>query len=157
MQQRTDIGSSGGRRTSSEEALAQGGLKRILRSADMTGVADVRRELRELLTSQSWGGSGGSDVAELLTSEIVTNALVHTNRGAEVTATLLDSCTASASDLLRVEVRDFVSRQPRMRVTDCNGTHGRGLMLVQTLADAWGVRSQGAGKVVWFELYGGPA
>ncbi|MCM2576887.1 ATP-binding protein [Streptomyces meridianus] len=129
----------------------------MLRSADMTAVADVRRALRELLTSRSWGGSGGCDTAELLTSEIVTNALVHTNRGAEVTATLLDGFTASASDLLRVEVRDFVARPPRMRVTDCNGTHGRGLMLVQTLADEWGVRSQGAGKVVWFELYGGPA
>lgn len=157
MQQRTDIGSSGGRRAPSDGGFSQAGLKRMLRGADVTAVADVRRALRELLDSQSWGRTGGSDVAELLTSEIVTNALVHTNRGAEVTATLLDGSTASASELLRVEVRDFVSRLPRMRVTDCDGTHGRGLMLVQTLADAWGVRSQGAGKVVWFELYGGPA
>lgn len=126
----------------------------MVRGADTTAVADVRRALRELLARQSWGGAGGSDIAELLTSEIVTNALVHTNRGAEVTATLLDGGIPSAADLLRVEVRDFVARLPRMRVPDVDGTHGRGLMLVQTLADAWGVRPQGAGKVVWFELYG---
>ncbi|KOU45088.1 ATP-binding protein [Streptomyces sp. NPDC060334] len=92
--------------------------------------------------------SDAADVAELLITELVTNALVHTEQGAEVSASL-------AATRLRVEVRDYASRRPRPHVpTADDGTHGRGLVLVQELADEWGVDTlaRGAGKVVWFEL-----
>ncbi len=92
---------------------------------------------------------GRSEVAELLTSELVTNALVHTDHDAIVTATV-------GPNRLRVEVRDFVGRRPKARVPNADdGTHGRGLILVQSLADAWGVRAHGVGKAVWFELNDG--
>lgn len=121
-------------------------VRRRLCGADLMAVADIRRELRQLLAH--WGESGKSDVAELLVSELVTNALVHTDRGAVVTATV--------TDRLRVEVRDFVSRRPHPRRPTADGTSGRGLMLVHSLADAWGVRMHGVGKSVWFELGGRP-
>lgn len=109
----------------------------------------MRGALRELL--RSWGRPGRSEIAELLTSELVTNALVHTDRDAILTATLRPG-------RLRVEVRDFVGRRPKLNVPNADdSTHGRGLLLVQSLADAWGVRAHGVGKVVWFELDGGPA
>lgn len=109
----------------------------------------MRSALRELL--RSWGRPGRSEIAELLTSELVTNALVHTDRDAILTATVRPG-------RLRVEVRDFVGRRPKLNVPSADdSTHGRGLMLVQSLADAWGVRAHGVGKVVWFELDGGPA
>jgi anti-sigma regulatory factor (Ser/Thr protein kinase) len=113
--------------------------------ADLPAVGEVRRALRDLLGS--WGKSARADNAELLTSELVTNALVHTDQEAVVTATL------TPARRLRVEIRDFAARHPRLcePIAD-DGTHGRGLMLVQSLADAWGVRSHGVGKVVWFEL-----
>ncbi|HET6856405.1 MAG TPA: ATP-binding protein [Streptomyces sp.] len=119
-------------------------LRRRLGRADLTAVPEVRRALRELLRLR--GDPGRAETAELLTTELVTNALVHTEHDAEVTVTLTLS-------KLRVEIRDFVARHPTMHraVTD-DGTHGRGLVLVQALADAWGVRSQGVGKVVWFDL-----
>ncbi|MGH4032131.1 ATP-binding protein [Actinomycetota bacterium Odt1-20B] len=124
-------------------------LQRRLGRADLRAVPEVRRALREFLGR--WGRPGRSEVAELLTSELVTNALVHTDRDAVITATV-------GPRGLRVEVRDFVGRRPRMRVPDAEeGTHGRGLVLVQSLADAWGVRAHGVGKVVWFELDGGHA
>ena len=89
------------------------------------------------------------ETAVLLTSELVTNALIHTDDDAVLTATI-------GPRGLRVEVRDFVARRPRLCVPDADdGTHGRGLVLVQSLADAWGVRSHGVGKAVWFELNGG--
>jgi anti-sigma regulatory factor (Ser/Thr protein kinase) len=110
-------------------------------------VSDVRSALREFL--RRWGKPARADIAELLTSELVTNALVHTDHDAIVTATL-------GPRGLRVEVRDFVGRRPEPRVPDADsGTNGRGLVLVQSLADAWGVRAHGVGKVVWFELNGG--
>ncbi|WP_257005007.1 ATP-binding protein [Streptomyces sp. Tue6028] len=122
-------------------------LRRRLGRADLRAVPEVRRALREWL--RHWGKPGCSEIAELLTSELVTNALIHTDRDAVLTATV-------GPRGLRVEVRDFVGRRPRLRLPDADdGTHGRGLVLVQSLADAWGVRAHGVGKAVWFELDGG--
>ncbi|MGW5734007.1 MULTISPECIES: ATP-binding protein [Streptomyces] len=124
-------------------------LRRRLGRSDLRAVPEVRGALRELL--RTWGRPGRSEIAELLTSELVTNALVHTDRDAVLTATVRPG-------RLRVEVRDFVGRRPKVCAPDADdSTHGRGLMLVQSLADAWGVRAHGVGKAVWFELDGGPA
>ncbi|MCB5168779.1 ATP-binding protein [Streptomyces bambusae] len=121
-------------------------LSRSVRKADLRAVGEVRRALRELL--RHGGRSPCTSVAELLTTELVTNALVHTDQGAEVTASLVGS-------RLRVEVRDFTTRHPRPYVPSADdGTHGRGLLLVESLAEAWGVSALGSGKVVWFELDG---
>lgn len=119
-------------------------LRRRLGRADLRAVPDARRALRDLL--RQWGKPGRSEIAELLTSELVTNALVHTDDDAVLTAVVEPGG-------LRVEVRDFVARRPELRGpgTD-DDTHGRGLVLVQSLADAWGVRPHGVGKSVWFEL-----
>jgi anti-sigma regulatory factor (Ser/Thr protein kinase) len=130
----------------------QGGLCRRLGCADLTAVADVRRTLRELLRQRpktdAPDARDTADVAELLASELVTNALIHTDHGAVVTATV-------EASTLRVEVRDFVAGMPAPHLPAADlGTNGRGLVLVQSLADAWGVRTQGVGKVVWFELHG---
>ncbi|NEB78454.1 ATP-binding protein [Streptomyces sp. SID14478] len=123
---------------------------RKLGRADLRAVPETRRALRELL--RHWGRPGRAETAELLTSELVTNALVHTDREAEITATV-------GPRGLRVEVRDFAARRPKLRVphadSGTHGTNGRGLVLVQSLADAWGVAALGTGKVVWFELDGG--
>jgi anti-sigma regulatory factor (Ser/Thr protein kinase) len=124
-------------------------LRTRLGRADLKAVPEARRALRELL--RQWGRPGRSEIAELLTSELVTNALIHTDHDAVLTATV-------GPRGLRVEVRDFVARRPRLRVPNADdGTHGRGLVLVQSLADAWGVRAHGVGKVVWFELDAGAA
>ncbi|WP_435853061.1 ATP-binding protein [Streptomyces lavendulocolor] len=123
--------------------------RRHVASADLSAVPEVRRALRELL--RHWGGPGVPDVAELLTSELVTNALIHTEHGAVITATMTPRT-------LRVEVRDFATDLPTPYAPAVDdGTHGRGLVLVQALADAWGVLTHGVGKVVWFELSGGTA
>ncbi|MET8569991.1 ATP-binding protein [Streptomyces sp. NPDC004783] len=119
-------------------------LRRRLGRADLRAVPEARRALRELL--RQWGRPGRSEVAELLTSELVTNALVHTDDDALLTATVSERG-------LRVEVRDGESGLPTPRAPDPDeATGGRGLVLVRSLADAWGVRSHDGGKSVWFEL-----
>ncbi|WP_328433773.1 ATP-binding protein [Streptomyces sp. NBC_00425] len=124
-------------------------LRRRLGRADLRAVPEARRAVRELL--RGWGKPGRSETAELLTSELVTNALVHTDDDAVLTATVSPSG-------LRVEVRDGAAGRPRPSApTPDEGTHGRGLILVESLADTWGVRAQGGGKVVWFELAAGAA
>ncbi|MGW1075175.1 ATP-binding protein [Streptomyces sp. NPDC002537] len=141
-------------------------FERRLGRRDLTAVGRIRAELRALLAH--WGAPGRAATAELLTSELVTNALVHTDGGAVVRAVLTGGAGAWAKGLLRVEVRDFVARRPALRDggtgTDAGiddgtdgdleqvATSGRGLLLVHTLADGWGVRPHGVGKTVWFEL-----
>ncbi|MFF4604947.1 ATP-binding protein [Streptomyces sp. NPDC001339] len=125
-------------------------MRRRVRHADLRAVGEVRRELRQLLSR--WAAPGGGELAEvatLLTSELVTNALIHADGGAVV--------TARVGDRLRVEVRDWAPGRPEAGPATMEGTSGRGLLLVRALADAWGIRAEGFGKCVWFELGGGPA
>ncbi len=121
-------------------------MHRRVGHTERSAVGEVRRELREFLRHRS--GPERIEAAELLVSELVTNALIHTRHGAVVTAT----ATPAA---LRVEVQDFEADLPAPYVPNADdGTHGRGLILVRSLADAWGVEARALGKVVWFELRG---
>ena len=82
------------------------------------------------------------DVA-LLTSELVTNAVLHACSPAEVTV-------VRRPRLVRIEVADADPTTPRKRAPDDRG--GRGLHMVEAVADRWGVEPLAAGKVVWFEV-----
>jgi anti-sigma regulatory factor (Ser/Thr protein kinase) len=88
------------------------------------------------------------DEALLLTTELVTNALVH--GGTEV-----DLRIEADGQVLRVEVAD--RGRGRINVPQSVSTEqesGRGLFLVDLLAAAWGTRHHAGGKIVWFELGG---
>ncbi|MFJ9691771.1 ATP-binding protein [Kitasatospora sp. NPDC101183] len=121
-------------------------LHLTLDPADLVAVGSVRHRLRTALSR--WGVPELSDTAELLSSELVTNALLHTGKGAVFDAVL------GTDHRLRIEVQDGTSRLPgRRRDPDAEyATSGRGLQLVEALADSWGVQLRGEGKVTWFEL-----
>lgn len=126
-------------------------LRHAVRRADLRAVSDTRRRLRDQL--RQWGVPALADTAELLATEIVTNALQHTGGGAVLTATF----TPAPGRRLRVEVHDSLARRPPPRRSGVgrppdDATSGRGLLLVEALADTWGIQTRGAGKTVWFEL-----
>ena len=84
--------------------------------------------------------------AQLLTSELATNAVVHGRTDFTVRVALWDN-------RVRVEVRDANHRLPPAgRDLPRDATSGRGLPLVDGIAPAWGVESIADGKSVWFEL-----
>ncbi|MFE9421657.1 ATP-binding protein [Kitasatospora sp. NPDC006697] len=112
--------------------------------ADLAALAPLRARLRAALAD--WGLAELADTAELLASELVTNALLHTGAGA-----VLDAAPTGAGGLL-VEVRDEGGGLPAPRSADADATSGRGLLLVEALADRWGVRLRADGKTAWFEL-----
>jgi anti-sigma regulatory factor (Ser/Thr protein kinase) len=85
------------------------------------------------------------DLAVLLVSELATNAVLHARTEFVVR-------TAIADERLRVEVEDYNSRPPLVAHTPAEATSGRGLHLLHSLADAWGVEGCPDGKIVWFEV-----
>jgi anti-sigma regulatory factor (Ser/Thr protein kinase) len=91
------------------------------------------------------GRTSTSDVAALLVSEVVTNAVRYSSGPIE----LLLRRSPSA---IWFEIGDEDSRLPRLRHARSDDEGGRGLALVQALASAWGTREVPTGKVVWFRL-----
>ena len=81
--------------------------------------------------------------AGLVTSELASNAVRHAATPFEVLVDL-------AGGRVRIEVRDGSERLPRQEGP--NGSTGRGLVVVDRLASAWGSAPSGRGKVVWAEL-----
>ena len=82
---------------------------------------------------------------ELLVSEIVTNAVVHTASRRFVVQLDVASCVVVA-----VHDSDPTRQRPRQaRLWDGGG---RGLALVEELSDAWGTRGVEDGKWVWFRV-----
>ncbi|MEW1864958.1 ATP-binding protein [Streptomyces sp. NPDC088194] len=91
-----------------------------------------------------WGLEALSDDIVLVISELVTNALQH---GGGCTGLCL---THNAGGSVRVEVSQRTRCRPRVRRGDAEDERGRGLLIVSTLADAWGVGE--AGESVWCML-----
>lgn len=87
-----------------------------------------------------------AEIAVLLTSELVTNAI----RYGAPPVTL--RAGVSRRGALRVEVQDDEPGAVVARRAKLDDVGGRGLQLVDSLADRWGYRSTRSGKRVWFEL-----
>lgn len=95
-----------------------------------------------------WGVDEACDIAVLVVSELVTNAVRYA--GAPIGVRL--SRRAESPGTLLVEVSDPVPDPPRARKADLDDETGRGLHLLAMCARRWGTRSERAGKTVWFEL-----
>ncbi|HEX4254129.1 MAG TPA: ATP-binding protein, partial [Streptosporangiaceae bacterium] len=120
---------------------------------DPAAAASARRFVRQTL--QSWDIASRSieadrlvDDAVLLTSELVTNAVVHAGTDLDVT------CRIAAGDL-EIAVRD---RHPSRTLPDIpeaaslSAERGRGLLLPSALASSWGVTYARTAKAVWFRM-----
>ncbi|MBP5902630.1 SpoIIE family protein phosphatase [Streptomyces sp. LBUM 1478] len=112
-------------------------------------VATARSFVRDTL--QGWGFADIVDDAVVLTSELVTNAVVHAGTSADVLC-------LRADDGVRIEVAD---RYPEREIP-LQGSHvnmgspdregGRGLQLCAAMASRWGVEYTSTHKQVWFQL-----
>jgi len=98
------------------------------------------------------------DLALLLASEAVTNAVVHARSASTLTVALAGGC-------LEIGVRDHSHDRPRpphplqdavgqrpAETVDPMAESGRGLLLIAALADTWGVQDLDDGKQVWFRF-----
>ncbi|MEW2575644.1 ATP-binding protein [Streptomyces syringium] len=127
--------------------------------ADPAEVGRARRWARSRLAGTGIGVDEPlAETLILLISELVTNAVVHTGCPA-VLRMLFPGAGGSAEaaagvcpGTVRVEVADISARPPRRRCAEGDDTGGRGLELVDGLADRWGWQPEGAGKRIWCEV-----
>ncbi|MFB6777827.1 SpoIIE family protein phosphatase [Streptomyces sp. NPDC056352] len=115
----------------------------------LQGVARVRVFLRDLL--RQWDRAQLQETLELVTTEVVTNALIHADSEVELRL-------REYPDRIRVEVRDSDPHPPvptaivAEEETNQEAESGRGLLIVDALAGDWGSSPAGRGKTTWFEI-----
>ena len=131
----------------------------IMGSTDTLTTAAARRfpattssvgQARRFLLAQLPGASDGeADALVLMLSELATNAVQHAATDFEVGVRV-----APDGHRVRVEVTDGATGFPTPQDQAADAPHGRGLHIVRTLADAWGIemRRDQPGKTVWFSL-----
>ncbi|MFD5569892.1 ATP-binding SpoIIE family protein phosphatase [Streptomyces cadmiisoli] len=117
--------------------------------AEPERVAVARQQLREFL--HDWTSPEQVDTAVLLLSELLTNVLVHTDADALLVAEIIGE--PDGGRRIRVEVTDAGDDLPHRRRPGELASSGRGLLLIELLAQAWGVYPRGEGKSIWFELH----
>jgi anti-sigma regulatory factor (Ser/Thr protein kinase) len=128
----------------------------VLGSLTIPGRPDHVREARSFVAKALGELHPGRDNAVLLTSELVTNAVMHSRSrcdGGTVTVLIVESRGG-----VRIEIADDGSElsSPVVR-GDVYASDGHGLYLVQTLADQWGYVRDNGGTTVWFWLGARPA
>jgi anti-sigma regulatory factor (Ser/Thr protein kinase) len=105
-------------------------------------VAGARHFVRDFLSGQP---RETVEAAELMTSELATNSVRHARSEFELAIHL-------SREEIRVEVSDHGQGRPVLRSPTAREHSGRGLQIVQALAEDWGVAPSPNGKLVWFTL-----
>jgi two-component sensor histidine kinase len=119
---------------------------RIVLAPTSGGPAQARREIEAFLRARR--SDATIEIAQLVASELVTNALMY--GGAPIELTVRDE-----SDRLCVEVSDagaVLIDLGDVRTVGNDEPGGRGLRVVDALACHWGSRAHQGGKTVWAEL-----
>lgn len=112
-------------------------------AGEATSAAQARRFVAGHLADA--GLDGLVDTALLLVSELVANAVLHAH-------TDLVLVVRIDGQRVKVEVHDGSAVAPAPKHYSALSGTGRGLVLVEGLADRWGVEPTNGGKYVWFEL-----
>ncbi|MEW9518828.1 ATP-binding protein [Streptomyces tubercidicus] len=115
-------------------------------AAAVDAVPLARRQVAELARNVGVPVQGETlETVELLASEVIANAVLHSSGPCDVVV-------SRNADRLRVDVTDTGQTLPSAVSAGPNDESGRGLRLVDALADAWGMRLESGGKTMWFEI-----
>ncbi|MEV4225587.1 ATP-binding protein [Streptomyces bobili] len=115
-------------------------------AAAIEAVPSARRQVTALVGKLGFSISDETvETVELLAGEVIANAVLYSAAPCDVAVTRTD-------ERLRVEVKDTDPLLPSVVEAGPNDERGRGLLLVDALADAWGVQSEYPGKTTWFEI-----
>jgi len=126
--------------------MSEGGaVTSSISSLDLRALPSSAAQARRLV-SDAIGETGRlCEIAVLLVSELVANAVLHAGTPCFVLVDVDDR-------RVRVEVRDEDPRLPVVKDYGPTAVTGRGLHIVNTLSDRWGFSADGESKTVWFEV-----
>jgi anti-sigma regulatory factor (Ser/Thr protein kinase) len=128
----------------------------ILGSLTLLGRPDHVRAARQFVTRIIGHDHPKADAAMLLTSELVTNAVMHSRSRLPGGTIELVVSTNSSGLLISVTDNGSDSTVPSIGVSP-GGEGGNGLLLVENLADVWGYLHDSTRTLVWFRLCRGPS
>lgn len=112
--------------------------------SEASSVSLTRRQVDKAL--QAWGHDELCDTAQMLISEMATNAVRH------CTGATFSVNVSLAEDSLCLAVQDSSPRLPQVNHSDDDQENGRGMMIITMIADTWGVHEHASGKTVWAHL-----
>ena len=127
------------------------GITRSMFQLPLAATADSVREARAIVRRllEGWELAGLGETAELCTSELATNAVLHARTPVLMVVSRLP-------EGVRVEIEDETPGRLEAGSLVGDGEGGRGLALVDALSECWGVNQHDYGKTVWFELRAPP-
>jgi len=111
----------------------------------LAAVPTARHVVLELL--RVWQSPHDHEDAALLVTELVSNVADHVGGEADLTVEV-----SLAEAWLRIAVVDGSAVRPVVRELSTEHPRGRGLQMVQAIADRWGVEDHDGGKRIWLEL-----
>jgi anti-sigma regulatory factor (Ser/Thr protein kinase) len=124
---------------------------RLVLAAQPTAPGVVRGHVRAV--AGEWGLAGLADTAELLASEIATNAIQASQRlrtrAEPATVPVIRLWLTSDGISMVIHVWDASAEMPVLKDSAADAENGRGLMLVAALGKDWGYYRKAEGKVVW--------
>jgi anti-sigma regulatory factor (Ser/Thr protein kinase) len=122
---------------------------RLLGVTELIGSPESVSQAREYARRKLGDGHPALDDVTLLVSEVVTNAVLHSNskNGGKVTLAIAD-----CYDFIHVDVVDAGGEAAPHLCEDMLAEGGRGLMLVDMISQQWNVHEGDAGRTVWFEV-----
>jgi anti-sigma regulatory factor (Ser/Thr protein kinase) len=131
------------------EPRADGATLRTELPADLTSARQARSAVRQALAG--WGMDHLSGDAELLASELVANAAEHGD-GTPISLALRRHAEPGGRPGITCEVTDGSPAVPQRTEPGPDAERGRGLAIVEALAQSSGMRASQAGKTSWFTL-----
>jgi anti-sigma regulatory factor (Ser/Thr protein kinase) len=121
-----------------------GQLATRTRCVELPPTVDAPAAIRAFLRAAlAWTPADATLVVELLATELVSNVVRHV--ASPMTVRLIHEGSA-----VRVEVDDDGGKAPVLLEVAPDAEHGRGLVLVESLATEWGWTARDRGKTVWF-------
>lgn len=112
-------------------------------AAEPASAARARTFVKQTL--EEWECAHLDDIVVLLTSELVTNAVLHVGSDVDLSLRL-------SRGILQIAVADRSPVTPIVREPSEEATNGRGMLLLDAMALRWSVVPTEAGKIVWFEV-----
>ena len=117
--------------------------RRIDLPADVLSAAEARAFVRQVL--RDWGLPGMEPETTLAVSELVTNAVIHAHSATRVILHDMDG-------VIQLRVADQLPDSPDLVFADKEDLGGRGMLLVDSVSESWGVDDCPPGKVVWLDI-----